>query len=156
MKTVFKISVLGFCSAMLLLFDVASLHVVPEAQAQYGTRRRMRRRTARRTAIVVSSAESSQTQQAKQEAAAADQRADAAEKEAAASKAEADAAKQQAAATPPPPAAAPLPIGTVVTALPEGCTATTSEGVEYYKCGSDYYRAAFQGSQLVYVTAAPP
>ena len=31
----------------------------------------------------------------------------------------------------------------------------TSGGVEYYQCGKNYYRAAFQGSQLVYVTAKP-
>jgi serine/threonine protein kinase len=48
-----------------------------------------------------------------------------------------------------------LPIGTVVTALPAGCTTMTSGGVEYQSCGGNYYRAAFQGSQFVYVTAQP-
>ena len=37
-----------------------------------------------------------------------------------------------------------LPIGTVVAALPAGCSTMTMSGVEYYKCGPDYYRAAYQ------------
>jgi len=53
------------------------------------------------------------------------------------------------------PAAGALPIGTVVAALPSGCTPTTAGGVQYYKCGADYYRTAFQGTNLVYVTAQP-
>jgi hypothetical protein len=53
------------------------------------------------------------------------------------------------------PAAGTLPLGTVVQQLPAGCTKTSSGGVEYYKCGSDYYRAAFQSNNLVYVTAQP-
>ena len=28
-------------------------------------------------------------------------------------------------------------------------------GVDYYKCGVNYYRAAFQGNNLVYVTTKP-
>ena len=159
MKTILKISLLGLFFVLVLLLDVVSLHLVPDAYAQHGRRRRR----ARRTAIVVVSS-SSKTHQAQQEAAASDQKAAAAEQEAAAAKAEAEAAKQQAAAAQaaaaappiPPPATGPLPVGTVVTALPAGCAATTSGGVEYYHCGSNYYRAAFQGSQLVYVTTEPP
>ena len=62
---------------------------------------------------------------------------------------------------PPPPAAAPppagpVPIGTVVHALPPGCVATPIGGVEYYNCAPGvYYRAAFQGNNLVYVSAQP-
>jgi hypothetical protein len=61
---------------------------------------------------------------------------------------------------PPPPAAAPsagpLPVGTVVAALPPGCAATPIGGVEYYNCAPGvYYRAAFQGNNLVYVSAQP-
>ena len=60
---------------------------------------------------------------------------------------------------PPPPAAAPagpVPIGTVVQALPPGCVATPIGGVEYYNCAPGvYYRAAFQGNNLVYVAAQP-
>jgi hypothetical protein len=29
-------------------------------------------------------------------------------------------------------------------------------GVEYQHCGNDWYRSAFQGDKLVYVTTAPP
>jgi hypothetical protein len=62
-----------------------------------------------------------------------------------------------AAATPPPPAAdgKPLALGTVVSALPAGCSPVEISGTQYYQCGADYYRAAFQGNNLVYVTAKP-
>nr|MBS0022415.1 hypothetical protein [Gammaproteobacteria bacterium] len=155
MKTLFKIAALGTGFVLLLLIDAPpqhslfypSLHLVPEAHAVLG----VRRRTARRTAVVVGSAGAAQTAAAQQEAAAAQQQAAAAEQEAAA-------AKQPAAAAPPapPPATgAALPVGTVVSALPTGCTPTTAGGTEYYHCGANYYRAAFQGTQLVYVTAQP-
>ena len=49
----------------------------------------------------------------------------------------------------------PLPLGTVVSALPGGCTPTPVGAVEYYYCGGNFYRAVFQGNQLVYVTAKP-
>ena len=57
-------------------------------------------------------------------------------------------AEQQAAASRPPGAPA---AGAVVTALPAGCNPVTSDGVEYQNCGGVYYRAAFQGNNLVYV-----
>jgi hypothetical protein len=67
--------------------------------------------------------------------------------------------QQQAAAAPPAPAAAaagaPLPLGTVVSALPPGCVSTPVGGKEYYYCGGNFYQAAFQGNSLVYVTAQP-
>lgn len=61
---------------------------------------------------------------------------------------------------PPPPAAVapagPVPVGTVVQALPPGCVATPIGGVQYYNCAPGvYYRAAFQGNNLVYVAAQP-
>jgi len=74
---------------------------------------------------------------------------------------------QQAAAAkppaPPPPAAAPAPapagaapaIGTVVGSLPAGCVPAPVSGVEYYLCSGVYYRAAFQGNNLVYVVQKP-
>ena len=41
-------------------------------------------------------------------------------------------------------------------ALPPGCAATPIGGVEYYNCAPGvYYRAAFQGNNLVYVAAQP-
>ena len=158
MKTIHKIAVVATALLFMLIADIPllferaiplllerdvpllSVPLVPEADAIFG----VRRRTRRRTAVVVGSAAASQTAAAQQQAAAA-------EKEAAA-------AKQQAAATAvpsPPPAAAgkPLPLGTVVSALPAGCVATPVGGVEYYYCGGNFYRAAFQGNKLMYVTS---
>lgn len=67
-------------------------------------------------------------------------------------------AQQQAAAaqTPPAQTAAPAPagapaVGSIVNALPAGCTEEVKGGVEYQRCGNVYYRAAFQGNNLVYV-----
>jgi hypothetical protein len=57
-------------------------------------------------------------------------------------------AQQQAAPSRPPGAPA---AGAVVTALPAGCKPETQNGVEYQNCGGVYYRAAFQGNNLVYV-----
>jgi len=71
------------------------------------------------------------------------------------------AASQPAAAPPPAPVPAPaaggkpLPLGTVVSSLPAGCTSTPVGGVNYYYCGGNFYRASFQGNNLVYVTAKP-
>ena len=128
----------------------------------------MHRATRRRTAVVVGSAASAsgsakaaeaqqqtaaaqqQSAASQQEAAAAKQQAAAAEQEAAAAKQEAAAAKQEAAA-----AKGVLPLGSVVPTLPAGCVSTTAGGVEYQHCGGNYYRAVFQGSNLVYVTAQP-
>jgi len=45
-----------------------------------------------------------------------------------------------------------LAVGTVVAALPAGCVAAPKGGIEYYRCGNGYYRAVFQGNNLVYVT----
>jgi hypothetical protein len=50
----------------------------------------------------------------------------------------------------------PLPLGTVIAALPAGCTSTpVGGGVEYHYCGGNFHRAVFQGNTLVYVTAQP-
>lgn len=72
----------------------------------------------------------------------------------------ASAAAAQPKPPPPPPAAAPpagpVPVGTVVQSLPPGCVATPIAGVQYYNCAPGvYYRAAFQGNNLVYVSAQP-
>lgn len=154
MKTLFKIAVLGTSSFLMLLIDAplqapfVGLQLVPEAHAILG----VRRRTAVVTAVAVESADSAKMAQANQQAAASQQQAAAAQQQAAAAQ------KQAAAAAAPPPAAAagaPLPVGTVVPALPAGCTSTPVGGVEYYYCGGNFYRAVFQGNQLVYVTAQP-
>jgi membrane protein involved in colicin uptake len=74
-----------------------------------------------------------------------------------ASAAQAQAAQQQAQAAQAAaarPAGAP-PVGSVVSALPAGCVSAPKGGVEYQNCGGVYYRAAFQGNNLVYVVEAP-
>jgi len=48
------------------------------------------------------------------------------------------------------PAGAPA-VGTVISALPAGCTPETRNNVEYQNCGGVMYRSAFQGNNLVYV-----
>jgi len=61
--------------------------------------------------------------------------------------------------TPPPPAApAPsgVPIGTVVQALPAGCKSVVVGGVSYSDCAGVFYKAAFQGNNLVYVVVPSP
>ena len=137
------------------------------AEAQAGGRRR---RTRRRTAVVVGTSVHAADQQADaQQQAAADQQVAAAEQEAAAAQQQAAAAEQRAAAAEQRAAAAeqeaaaqqqaagePLPVGTVVPKLPEGCTSKTIGGVEYHECGGNYFRAAFQENNLVYVTTVPP
>ena len=89
---------------------------------------------------------------AQQQAAAAQQQAAAAQQQAAAAQQQSAAAQHQAAA---PAAGKSLPVGTVVPTLPAGCTPKAVGGVAYHVCGNDFYRAAFQGSTLVYVTAEP-
>jgi hypothetical protein len=66
---------------------------------------------------------------------------------AAANAAAAAAAAQQAAAS--------LPIGTIVPNLPPGCTSTVIGGVNYFSCAGVYYRAGFQGNNIVYIVSAP-
>jgi multidrug efflux pump subunit AcrA (membrane-fusion protein) len=157
MKTLRKIAAVAIALVVMLMADVPLLPVqlVPEAQAILG----VRRRTAVVVGATVHAADSAQMAQAQQQTAAAQQQAAAAQQQAAAAEKEAAAAKQQAAAAapPPPPAAAgtPLPLGTVVSALPPGCVATPVGGAQYYYCGGNFYRAVFQGNQLVYVTTQP-
>jgi hypothetical protein len=111
----------------------AGLTLVPEARAVVGAPRTplsaagVARRTTRRVVV----AETSATQAAA-------------------------AAAQPPAAAPPPAPAAPRPpgapaSGAIVPVLPAGCRPETQGGVEYQNCGGVYYRAAFQGSNLVYV-----
>jgi hypothetical protein len=157
MKTIFKSIIIAVTLVFMLIVDVPLLfeQLVPEAEAFLGTRRRTRRRTA----VIVGSAASAKTAAAQKQAATSQQEAATAKQEAADAKQEAEAAKQQAAAVPaaPSPSAAgkPLPLGTVVAALPAGCTPTPVGGVQYYYCSGNFYRAAFQGNSLVYVTAKP-
>jgi hypothetical protein len=72
---------------------------------------------------------------------------------AAANAAYANAAAAQAAAANA--AASALPIGTIVPSLPPGCTSTVIGGVNYFNCAGVYYRAGFQGNNIVYIVSAP-
>ena len=69
--------------------------------------------------------------------------------------AQAAAANAAAAAAAAQQAAAGLPIGTMVPSLPPGCTSTVINGVNYFACGGVYYRAGFQGNNIVYIVSAP-
>jgi hypothetical protein len=146
MKTILKISVIAISLILMLMADIPLLLVqpVPEADAILG----VRRRAARRGVVVgyTAGAAAASASTSQQQAATAQQQSATAQQQAA-----------PAAPSAPPPAAAgkPLPLGTVVTALPAGCTSTPVGGVEYYYCGGNFYRAVFQGNQLVYVTAKP-
>jgi len=153
MKTILKISVGAVALVSMLLADVPFMPVqlVPEADAILGVWRRHARRWAVVGTAAVATTAAATTAAAATETAAAQQQAAAAQQQSAAAQ------QQAAAAAAPPPAAAgqPLPVGTVVSALPAGCTSTPVGGVEYYYCGGNFYRAVFQGNKLVYVTAQP-
>ena len=110
------------------------------------------RRTTRRVVVAETSATqaaaASTTATQQQQAATAEQQAATAQQQAATAQQQAATSQQQSAAPRPPGAPA---AGAVVSALPAGCKPETREGVEYQNCGGVYYRAAFQGSNLVYV-----
>ena len=156
MKKTLRIAVVAVALGLMIVPDLTF--------AQYG----IRRRTARRTTVVVghaaksagaaqASAAQQQTAAAQQQAAASQQQAAAAEQQAAAAEQLAAAAEKEAAVAKQDLAVAQgyLPLGTVVRSRPHNCVTTPVGGVEYYKCGVNYYRAVFEGNTLVYVTAQP-
>ena len=49
-----------------------------------------------------------------------------------------------------------VPIGTIVQALPSGCTSVPVQGVNYFNCAGVYYMPSFQGTNLVYVVVEKP
>ncbi|MGB5569070.1 MAG: hypothetical protein WBM81_07175, partial [Sedimenticolaceae bacterium] len=88
---------------------------------------------------------------------AADSEAAAAAKQAAAAN-QAVVATSQGSTAPAPQPAAPhgsISLGTVVQKLPADCKDTPVGGIDYHYCGGNFYRAVFQGNNLVYVTAQP-
>lgn len=144
MKTIFKTAILGGCLALMFMLDVPpelplQVQLVPEAHAIFG----VRRRAFRRGVVIGSSVAAAETATAA----------------AAAYESRPAAAPPPPPSSPPAPAPAPtgkpLPLGTVVHTLPAGCTSTPVGGVNYFYCGGNFYRAVFQGNQLVYVTAKP-
>lgn len=48
-----------------------------------------------------------------------------------------------------------VPLGTIVSSLPAGCSLSTINNVEYYGCNGVSYRATFSGNNLVYVVSQP-
>jgi hypothetical protein len=48
-----------------------------------------------------------------------------------------------------------LPLGTMVSNLPPGCNSTVIGGVDYFNCGGVFYRAGFQGNNVVYIVSQP-
>ena len=136
MKTMLKILVIVTMPLFVLTADLPFLMVdlVPDAHAIFGVRRRALRRGVIIGEAAATSTNAAATTTAQQQSATAQQ--------------------QTAAPTPATPGTI-LPMGTIVHTLPAGCPAKTIGGVEYYFCGGNYYRTAFQGSNLVYVTANP-
>ena len=165
MKTILKIALLTPALILLFLVDVPpevplQVQLVPDAHAILGVRRRAFRRGAVIGASAATASEAAAANQQKQAAAAQPQQAAAAQPQqaAAAQHPAAAAPPPAAAAVPPPPAVAagkPLPLGTVVSSLPAGCISTPVGGINYFYCGGNFYRATFQGNDLVYVTAKP-
>jgi hypothetical protein len=163
MKPIYKIAGIVLILFLMLMANVPFLPVqlMPEAQAFFG----------RGAAFVVGASVGAASSSAHASAAASQQQAAAAQQQAAMSQQQAAAAQQQAALEKEKAAAAqqqaamaqhqaaafgkPLPLGTVVFALPAGCVSTPVSGVEYYYCGGNFFKAAFQGNTLVYVTAKP-
>jgi len=147
MNTNIKFNFITVAIFTIIIFIIFS--DIIEAQAGH-----MHRATRRRTAIVVSSV----THEKDQEAAAQQQQQEDAEKQTKDTSSTATAST--ASTTPPPPTTespnGQLPIGTVVNSLPEGCVSKPVNNVEYYQCGPNYYKVAYQGSNLVYVTTDPP
>ncbi len=145
MNKLMKIIVVAAGLAAFFLLDLASLGLIPEAEAILG----VRRRTARRTAVVVGSASAVQVSAANANAAAAQQQAADANAAAAEAQQQAAAAQQQAAAATAAPAPAPTPM---ITALPAGCVNTG----QVYQCGDIYYKPYLQGTTVVYAQVPAP
>jgi len=121
-----------------------------------------RRSTYRAVAYGSASTAAATSATAQQQAATAQQQSATAQQQSVTAQQQAATAQQQAAAaqTPPAPTAAPVATGTpavgsIVNTLPAGCTQEAKGGVEYQRCGNVYYRAAFQGNNLVYVVQQP-
>jgi hypothetical protein len=156
MKSISRIAAAIVILLVVAIADVPYLSrtLVPDAQAFRG------RGAAFAVGAAAGSASASSAEAeaaaAQQQAAAAQKQAAEAEKQLAAEKEKTAAAQAQAAAAPTPaPSGKPLPLGTVVAALPKGCTATPVDGVNYYYCGGNFYKAAYEGSTLKYVTTKP-
>lgn len=145
--TMKKLLVVSVVAGLALVTDISfdshgqfsGIEFVGEAKAVAGTHRRTRRRS---VAVGYSAGAASAEQQ---------QAAQASTEQAPAEQAPAETAAPAAAAPAPAPVYGPLPEGTTVSVLPDGCAPVTSNNVEYQHCGENYFRTAFQGNNLVYV-----
>ena len=63
---------------------------------------------------------------------------------------------EQAPAQPSAQATTAVPIGTVVPALPAGCSSVAVQGANYFNCAGVYYKPSFQGNNLIYVVVEKP
>jgi len=140
MKTILQIITIAIVLILTIIVDIPILPVelVPDADAVMG----VRRRTRRRTAVVVGSTTAAATASA-----------EASQQPAAPTPQEAAPAQQQAAAAQ---SASGVPVGTVVQALPTGCTAVTVSSTQYQDCAGSFYKTAFQGNNLIYVVVQNP
>jgi len=145
MKKLIKIVVVTVGFAVFFLFDLASLGLVPEAEAIAG----VRRRTARRTAVIVggstaAAASASASAAEQQQAATTQQQSATAQQQSATAQQQSATAQQQAAAAPAPTA--------MVASLPAGCV--TAGAV--FQCGNVYYKPYMSGNQIVYGVVPGP
>jgi hypothetical protein len=118
------------------------------------------RRTTRRTVAASAATQSVTSSTAQQQQATAQQQAATAQQQAATAQQQAAVAHQQSAPAPATATATAAAVsaatgvpatGSIVPTLPGGCVQETKGGVAYQRCGSVYYRPAFQGNTLVYV-----
>jgi biotin carboxyl carrier protein len=133
--------------------------MTPLSVAGVARRTTVRVATVEAAAVTSAAAAGAQQQAAmaqQQQAAMAQQQQAVAQQQAATARQQAAVAEQQAAVAQQQAQAAAPAIGTVVTTLPAGCTAAPVGGVEYHRCGSSFYRSAFQGNNLVYVVVPQP
>jgi hypothetical protein len=145
---------------VLIFLSVAELGFVGNAEAIIGlpwtplSFAGVARRTMYREAVATSAMNAAAANAAAANAAAAN--AAAAQAAAAnAAAAQAAAANAAAAAAAAQRASSQLPIGTMVSNLPPGCNSVVIGGVDYFNCGGVYYRAGFQGNNVVYIVSQP-
>jgi len=157
---IIKLTILAVVAGMAFFVDLSpatspipmEVQFVSEAQAIFGVRRRAIRRGVVVGYAAAEGAEAGAV--AQQQAVTAEQQATTAQQQSATTQQQAATAQHENAVVTKAAAGA-LALGTVVATLPGGCTQMSSGGIEYYHCGADYYRAVFQGNNLVYVTASP-
>ena len=157
MKTMLKVLGIAVTAVLIYSLDIAprsqgwipGIQFIAEAQAVYGTHRRTRRRS-----VAVGYTAGASSAEAQQQAAAQSQQQATAQQQTTAQE-QGTSGQQAAGNTASSSGSSTLPEGSIVTTLPPGCEPVTSGGVQYQHCGDDYFRTAFQGDQVVYVSSRP-